>query len=182
MKTDPEICEIVDVNADYDNCELSFNINASDSDAVLSYYQYSMDGGTSWTSWMAWPERNIYTLQAAPLVQVNCKVPEGMTPTLVARAYNNFDVYTESTPVYLNTFGKWTEQASVPVNPDEKDEAADGVSVEELQTATVSEGAGKQDRQSGRMAGYFILFGGLISLVVLICCIKGMLKDRNGRK
>lgn len=182
MKTDPEICEIVDVNADYDNCELSFNINASDSDAVLSYYQYSMDGGASWTSWMAWPERNIYTLQAAPLVQVNCKVPEGMTPTLVARAYNNFDVYTESTPVYLNTFGKWTEQASVPVNSDEKDETSDEISGEELQCSTVSEDAGKQDRQSGRTAGYFILFGGLISLVVLICCIRGMLKDRNGRK
>jgi hypothetical protein len=176
--TDPEICEIVDVNADYDNCELSFNISASDSDAVLSYYQYSMDGGASWTSWMAWPERNIYTLQAAPLVQVNFKVPEGTTPTLVARAYNNFDAYTESSPVYLNTFGKWTESSSVSEDSDERDEATE----EELQNATVSEDAAVQDRTEGRMAGYLILFGGLISLGILIYCIRGIFKDRSGRK
>ena len=183
MKTDPELCEIVDVNADYDNCELSFNISAADSDAVLSYYQYSMDGGESWTSWMAWPERNIYTLQAAPLVQVNFKVPEGTTPTIVARAYNNFDAYTESSPVYLNTFGKWTEQTAASESSDEKDEVSEDGSGEDLQTATISEDAGMQDISAGSIAGYLIpRIGVVLSLGILIYCIKGLLKGRNGRK
>lgn len=96
--TEPDICQIEPVSADYETGFLSLNVTAADYDSPLLYYSYSLDGGQTYSAREAWPQADTLRGGYADTFTLNLQIPLGTTPTVIFRAYNMFDVYTDSAP------------------------------------------------------------------------------------
>ena len=54
--TAPDVCQAALENADYSTGQLSVQVNAADYDSPLIYYDYSFDGGLTFSPRNAWPD------------------------------------------------------------------------------------------------------------------------------
>lgn len=100
--TDPEICYVYVDECNYETGEVTLTLTASDSDTPMLYYSYSLDGGISYTPYLKWPQTNIMGRYSPDSFQFTVQVPEGSIPTIIVRAYNQYDRYKESN--VLNEF------------------------------------------------------------------------------
>ena len=94
--TEPDICEIDFLDADYPAGHLSLTVSAADYDSALLYYSYSLDGGQTFSVREPWPGSDTLTGTYTDTFTLNLKIPSGVTPTVILRAYNMYDLYTES--------------------------------------------------------------------------------------
>ncbi len=92
----PEYCEIEVVEADYENGLLSLQVTAYDTDSTLIYYDYSLDGGESYSEILAWPESNVLTGEYADSFKLTLAIEHRTIPEVIVRAYNGFDLASES--------------------------------------------------------------------------------------
>ena len=97
--TPPEYCEIEVIDADYDNGLLSLQVTAFDNDSTLLYYDYSLDGGESYSAIMAWPESNVLTGDYADSFKLTLAIEHRTIPKVSVRAYNGFDLVSESNTI-----------------------------------------------------------------------------------
>ena len=58
-KTEPDICQLTLQNADYETGEVSLEVTAADYDCPMMYYDYSTDGGRTYTELLPWPGLDI---------------------------------------------------------------------------------------------------------------------------
>ena len=94
--TAPDVCQIEFVDADYDTGLLSLAVMAADYDTPLLYYSYSLDGGQTFTSREPWPGCDTLTGRYSDTFTLNLMIPTGTAPNMILRAYNMYDMYTES--------------------------------------------------------------------------------------
>ena len=95
-KTPPDVCILEFRSADYEKGNLSLTVTAADYDTPLIYYDYSMDGGKSYSLRMAWPGSNALEGSYQDTFTLNLTIPDGSKPSIIVRAYNQFDLFTES--------------------------------------------------------------------------------------
>ncbi len=95
-ETPPDVCRIEFSEADYDTGYLSFTVSAADYDSPLLYYTYSIDGGQTYSERKAWPGSDVLTGKYEDTFTLSLAVPSGTKPSVIVRAYNMFDPYTES--------------------------------------------------------------------------------------
>lgn len=95
-RTAPEECTLAFAEADYEAGKLTLSVSGTDSDSALLYYSYSTDGGATFSQRETWPESDALTgdYKGAFLLELN--IAPGDCPEVVVRAYNGFDMYTES--------------------------------------------------------------------------------------
>ena len=60
-ETPPEICEISLGEVDYETGIVRINLTAADYDTPMLYYQYSFDGGLTFSGLQPWPDVNVLT-------------------------------------------------------------------------------------------------------------------------
>lgn len=101
-KTDPDICAIELAECDYSTGELSLTVSAADYDSPLINYDCSIDGGQSWSRREIWPGCNTLTGEYTDTFQLNLKIPSGVQPDIIVRAYNLSDLDTESNLLHLD--------------------------------------------------------------------------------
>lgn len=94
--TEPELCHIDLVSADFDACTLKLSVSASDSQSILMSYSYSLDGGKTYSVKEPWPNCNTLTGRCQDTFTLTIDIPSGTKPTVILRAYNMYDLYTES--------------------------------------------------------------------------------------
>lgn len=94
--TPPDVCMIEFADADYELGTLSVTVSAADYDSVLLYYDYSIDGGLTYSSRMAWPGSNALDGSYEDTFTLSLLIPSGTKPSVILRAYNLFDLFTES--------------------------------------------------------------------------------------
>lgn len=94
--TPPDICRIEEISSDYENNLLTLSVSAADYDSPLLYYDYSLDGGVTFSSRFAWPDSDTLTGTYTDSFSLNLTIPDGVKPSVVVRAYNMFDLFTES--------------------------------------------------------------------------------------
>nr|WP_300676727.1 N-acetylmuramoyl-L-alanine amidase [uncultured Acetatifactor sp.] len=94
--TEPEICRVEFLDADYENYMLKVQVTAMDSDSPLLYYSYSTDRGISYSAREVWPESDTLTGSYADTFTLEIPVTPGTWPRVIVRAYNIYDLYTES--------------------------------------------------------------------------------------
>lgn len=94
--TPPEICELSFVSADYERGILSLNVCAADYDSTLIYYDYSLDGGITFSRREEWPQTDALAGYYPDSFTLNLQIPSGVKPEVVVRAYNQYDLYGES--------------------------------------------------------------------------------------
>lgn len=94
--TEPDVCRIDFLSADYENGRLELSVSAADYDTALLSYSYSLDGGVTFSARQDWPQSDPLTGSYPDTFTLNIPIPSGTIPRVVVRAYNMFDKYRES--------------------------------------------------------------------------------------
>ncbi|MDE5950530.1 MAG: N-acetylmuramoyl-L-alanine amidase, partial [Acetatifactor sp.] len=94
--TAPEICSIERISEDYEGLEAVIQVSAADYDSPLIYYAYSLDGGLTYSPRQPWPGSNTLTGEYQDVFQVALEIPEETMPRICVKAYNQFEITTES--------------------------------------------------------------------------------------
>jgi N-acetylmuramoyl-L-alanine amidase len=94
--TKPDVCYISAVKADYAYCQVDLEVTAADYDSTLLYYDYSLDGGETYSDLMPWPGSNALTGAYQDICHVTIEIPRDTFPVISLRAYNMYDLCTES--------------------------------------------------------------------------------------
>ena len=92
-ETEPDYC---DITVDDDGSEsVTVNISAYDQDNYIQYYQYSTDGGNTFSRLEAWDDRS------SDSQSFEIEKPVGSDLKLIVRALNKYDLYSESQMVTI---------------------------------------------------------------------------------
>lgn len=121
--TPPDVCMLEFISANYKEGCLSLTVSAADYDTPLLYYDYSMDGGMTFSTRQAWPGSNALDGSYEDTFTLNLTVPDGSKPEIIVRAYNLFDLFTESNRYESPEFFVYqieTSEEEVPESLDEK--------------------------------------------------------------
>lgn len=110
--TPPEICLLEFADADYGQGILSLTVSAADYDTPLLYYDYSIDGGLTYSPRTAWPGSNALDNSYEDTFTLSLLIPDGVKPSVIIRAYNLFDLFTESSPYDSPETFLYTREAS----------------------------------------------------------------------
>jgi len=94
--TEPDVCRIAFSDADYEKGTLALEVTAADYDSTLLYYSYSLDGGETFSVREAWPGSDALTGSWQDTFTLRLEIEPGTKPEVVVRAYNLYDLYTES--------------------------------------------------------------------------------------
>lgn len=94
--TIPNICHIAVENADYENGLLTLNVTGDDYDTVLMYYDYSLDGGKTYSARIEWPGSDTLRGTDEYSFSLLIELPQNTTPRIIFRAYNKFELFKES--------------------------------------------------------------------------------------
>lgn len=110
-ETEPDVCMIELTGTDYENGTVQLQISAADYDSPLIYYDYSIDGGMTYSPLQIWPESDVLDGTYADTVSLTVQIPSGVSPELVFRAYNEFDLFTESNRISIPQTFRYGEDA-----------------------------------------------------------------------
>lgn len=100
-KTEPELCRIEVEDINKETGEVTVFMEAEDSDSYILYYNYSLDGGNTYSMPDIWPRPNVWN-QSDNNHRFTVKVPFDQQITLRAGASNGFDVWAESNEIILD--------------------------------------------------------------------------------
>ena len=93
-KTGPSECVLSTKEYNENNGELTLILTTREDESRLLYYDYSIDGGVSFSERFPLEKENI---------EISITLKEGCTPEIIARAYNLNEVYTESNCIVMDT-------------------------------------------------------------------------------
>ncbi|MBR3514834.1 MAG: N-acetylmuramoyl-L-alanine amidase [Lachnospiraceae bacterium] len=96
VSTVPEQCELSIVSQNEETGEVTFKLEAEDSEEALQYYDYSLDGGATFWNLSVWPGYELYKTQNTGSVTFSVVLPREVDTQFVARVYNGYDQKTES--------------------------------------------------------------------------------------
>lgn len=99
--TEPDVCEIAPETGDdgrpvVTDGVIAINVTAADYDSLLMYYSYSLDGGATFSEREIWPGCDALTGAYTDTFRLELEIPAGITPEIILRAYNPYDLYTDS--------------------------------------------------------------------------------------
>lgn len=95
-ETAPDVCVLEFADADYHTGYMAFTLSAADYDSPILYYSYSLDGGETYSPKNIWPDSDALTGKYTDTFTLKLTVPDGIQPSVIVRAYNKFELYTES--------------------------------------------------------------------------------------
>lgn len=100
-KTEPEQCSIEVTSVDEKNGEVTVLMKAQDKDSYILYYNYSLDGGETYTLPEEWPRPEAWNRSSEEYC-FTVTVPFDEQIFLKAGASNGFDVWAQSNMVTLD--------------------------------------------------------------------------------
>ena len=186
--TDPDICMIEQTHLDTDNNVIGISITAHDYDSPMLYYSYSIDGGTTYTPYLAWPESDVMALYSPDTFTLEIDIPDGVSPVIVVRGINQYDRYTESN--ILSGFPVFASTPEKIIEDETKTSALEGnVSSSDL-SGNEYEGfkAPEKENQEDTSTSFFdflqvcLLVAGILFVALLITNIIVIRKKRQNRK
>lgn len=98
--TEPELCRIEVGEIREDTGEITVHMEAEDFDSYILYYGVSLDGGRNWLPLEEWPRPDRWD-ESLREYDFTLTVPFDQELLLTAKAYNGFDLYTESNCISL---------------------------------------------------------------------------------
>lgn len=125
-KTEPDICMIEVTDQEMETGNVTVELSAVDYDSGMLYYDYSYDGGQTFSPLLAWGDK------AQDTITFTMNVPPHIVPQIMVRGYNGYDLYTESNLVSLPSMDyKTEEEIAAEIAEQEKIEAAAKARAEE---------------------------------------------------
>lgn len=92
----PDKCFISEEHIDYENGVMTVKVNAKDNQTPIMYYSYSIDGGKTFSKLYAWPDTDMVSGYYPQEFSLMINIPDGISPEILVRAYNKFDIYRTS--------------------------------------------------------------------------------------
>lgn len=102
--TEPDSCMIEVTNQEADTGMITVTLAAADYDSGMLYYDYSYDGGVTFSPRYAWTDK------AADTITFTMQAPPHIVPQIVVRGYNGYDLFTLSNTVTLPSMDYMTEE------------------------------------------------------------------------
>ena len=157
-KSAPEECSIEILSLDEKEATASIAIHAVDTDSYIQYYNYSIDGGNSWSELIPWPRTFWNSSEDDHLFTV--QLPFDQDIELRATVYNGYDVFTESNIVMIPAI-------SSPMTPAPTAIKNDGMAIETYKEITF-ESSVEQSYYSRQEKVWLIILIILISLIMTV--------------
>lgn len=102
--TKPDVCMIEVTDQEPETGMITVSLAAADYDSGMLYYDYSYDGGETFSPRYAWTDK------AADTITFTMQAPPHMIPQIMVRGYNGYDLYTASNIVTLPSMDYKTEE------------------------------------------------------------------------
>lgn len=122
--TKPDVCLIEVTDQQMETGEITVELSAADYDSGLLYYDYSFDGGETYSPMMAWEDK------ARDTITFTMQAPPHIIPQIVVRVYNGYDLFTQSNLVSLPSMDYKTEE-EIAAEAAEKEQIAAAAKVQE---------------------------------------------------
>lgn len=166
--TEPEVCHIDLISADFDACTLKLSVSASDADSPLMSYSYSLDGGETFCTKEPWPNSNTLTGKSQNNFTLTIDIPSGTKPTVIVRAYNMYDLYTESNVYESHHIFQFPAVTDDVISPEITPEPQEQLQVEEL--TTVSTDSVQESALTMWEIAKLLLVAAIIILSMIVVC------------
>jgi len=101
-ETEPDVCVIELEHVDNQTGEIKLHVTAADYDSPLIYYDYSVDGGNTYSKRKAWPESDALKGTYKDTFSFSIEGVTGIKPDIIFRAYNMYDGCRESNRITLS--------------------------------------------------------------------------------
>lgn len=101
-ETEPDVCVIELGYVDNQTGEINLQVTAADYDSPLIYYDYSVDGGKTYSKRTVWPESDALKGTYKDTFSFSIEGVTGIKPDIIFRAYNMYDGCRESNRITLS--------------------------------------------------------------------------------
>ena len=177
--TEPEVCQIEFLGADYEKNILSLNVSAADYDGTLLYYSYSTNGGYTFSPREVWPGCDTLTGRYSDTFTLNIPIEPGTAPDVIVRAYNMYDLYTESNlyespQVFPDPAAE--PDASIGPETDQKEGISSGDEAEPEQITL------KEKKKQIRFVSFLLLCVTATSIMLVMVIISQYISRRRRKK
>lgn len=113
----PDVCQITLTDTNSEANEVTFEVSAADYDGMLLYYDYSIDGGKTYSPRQPWPGCNIFDGTYTDTFSITLQIPSDKKPKVVFRAYNKTDLCRQSNTVsFTESFSNENQEEAIPAN------------------------------------------------------------------
>ena len=119
----PDVCEIKAQMYDKENGLMTIMVNASDAETSVMYYDYTLDGGKTFSKLHPWPGSDLLTGDYDEHFALLVEYQEGEEAQIYVRAYNKFDLYQVSN--VLSNFANVPSSEEMSVVEPEADGSSD---------------------------------------------------------
>ena len=111
----PDNVKISILSIDPQNNNIEVKIEASENDGMMMYYEYSLDGGWTWSEPVIWPGCDTYKNAFDSDFTMNFDFNEGDRPCIVFKGFNRYDGFTKSNMI---TFIEKFDSEKTPIYRD----------------------------------------------------------------
>ncbi|MCM1044918.1 MAG: N-acetylmuramoyl-L-alanine amidase [Candidatus Gastranaerophilales bacterium] len=98
----PDVCQLTLKETDYSKGVATLEISAADYDSMLLYYTYSTDGGSTFSGRYSWPDSNAMDGSYRDTFTTTLQLPLDEQSDVIFRAYNLYDLSTDSNSVAVS--------------------------------------------------------------------------------
>lgn len=158
--TEPDMCYISLESCHYETGEVSLSVMAFDIDTPMLYYQYSLDGGNTFSPLISWPGVDMLEETSPDSFTFTLTIEEDTLPEIIIRAHNKYNVTKDSN--LLADFDIFPSRTLPEPEP------------EEMPSAEASTDISEQEQDTE-----FTLSPELVALSVLIVLLIVLLFARN---
>lgn len=170
-KTEPDECSIEVVSIDEETGEVTVKMKAADYDSYILYYNYSFDGGNTYSELSGWPRPEWNSSE--PELTFTVTVPFNKDIELRTNAYNGFDVWKESNII------------NIPAIPEPQEEIKEEESAyEEIDPEMICEPVSDNKMNQGEKVQLIILILliSLIMTIILFAMVKMIFRLKSSSK
>lgn len=165
--TEPDMSYIQLKNCNYETGEVTLSVMAYDIDTPMLYYQYSVDGGETYSPLISWPGVDMLEEISPDQFEFTFIVEEETLPQIVVRVHNKYNVTKDSN--LLADFEMFPSRTPI-ILPEEPDEDA----VENVDSTELF----KEDKTDILFYSVLILAGVLVLFIVLLT-IRSLFKSKR---
>ena len=114
-RTAPDSVKLTLSSADYTNNSIEVTVDAFENDGMMMYYEYSLDGGWTWSDPIVWPGADTFKNSYDSSFTMKFKFDEGDRPSIVFKGFNRYDGFTRSNTI---TFMEKFDSSKMPLYRD----------------------------------------------------------------
>lgn len=165
--TEPDMSYIQLKNCNYETGEVTLSVMAYDIDTPMLYYQYSVDGGETYSPLISWPGVDMLEEISPDQFEFTFTVEEETLPQIVVRVHNKYNVTKDSN--LLADFEMFPSRTPI-ILPEEADEDA----VENVDSTELL----KEDKTD--ILFYSVLiFADVLVLFIVLLTIRSLFKPKR---